>query len=281
MLCMTGLRSYCSSLKVESAKLASLPIKQLICKRGFPFQVNKLNPSYQPLSLFPGWGQATTFLESLIEEFGCKRVLEVGSGANPTLSPAYARSRGISCITSDLDIQELEKADSTFERVVLDLSLPSISSDLVGQFDCVFSRMVGEHVRDGRQFHKNIYDLLMPGGISVHCLSTLWSLPFAANMLLPEFISQRLLNIVSPRDGHKHGKFPARYSWGRGPTKKMIRRFESIGFEILSYTGYFGHPYYMQRFPLLHRAEMVKAKLLLKWPTPHLCSYTTIVLRKS
>ena len=244
------------------------------------FGCTRLILSYQPLSLFPGWSGAAAFLEPLIEEFGCRRVLEAGAGANPTLSPAYVRDHGISCITSDIDAHELEKADSVFDRLVIDLS-SSIRPDLMGQFDCVFSRMVGEHVCDGRQFHQNMYDLLTPGGISVHCLSTLWCLPFAANMLLPEVLSRHLLSTFSPRqDGHKHGKFPARYSWGRGPTKKMISRFEDLGFEIVNYTGYFGHPYYVHRLPLLHRAEVLKARLLLRWPTPHLCSYATIVLRK-
>jgi 2-polyprenyl-3-methyl-5-hydroxy-6-metoxy-1,4-benzoquinol methylase len=244
------------------------------------FQVDELNIVYQPLSMFPGWGGAPFFLESLIEQYNCSHILEVGSGANPTLAPAYVRDRGISCLTSDLEPQELEKADSAFERLVIDLSSPCVRSDLVGQFDCVFSRMVGEHVEDGRQFHKNIYNLLRRGGISVHCLSTLWCLPFTANRFLPEFISARLLNSISPRDGHKHGKFPARYSWGRGPTNHMIHRFEELGFEVVNYTGYFGHHYYTNRFPLLHRAEMLKADLLLRWPMPHLCSYASIVLRK-
>ena len=103
--------------------------------------------------------------------------------------------------------------------------------------------MVGEHINDGRQFHKNIYNLLTPDGTSAHCMSTLWCLPFAANILLPEFVSPRLLNSFSPRDTHRHGKSPARYSWGREPTKQMIVRFEEIGFQIVNYAGYFGHPY--------------------------------------
>jgi 2-polyprenyl-3-methyl-5-hydroxy-6-metoxy-1,4-benzoquinol methylase len=230
--------------------------------------------------MFPGWDGASDFLKSLIEEYNCSQVLEVGSGANPTLESTYVQDRGISYVTSDLEPEELKKADSPFERLVLDLSSNDLRPDLVGRFDCVFSRMVGEHISDGRQFHKNIHNLLMPGGIAVHCMSTLWCLPFAANRFLPESISRRLLNSFSPRDTHKHGKFPARYSWGRGPTKQMIDRFERLGFEVVSYTGFFGHPYYAHRFPWLHRAELLKAKLLLKWPTPHLCSYAAVVLRK-
>lgn len=231
--------------------------------------------------MFPGWDGAPAFLQSLIEKYDCRQILEVGSGANPTLRAAYVRDHKISYITSDLESDELAKTDSAFECLVLDLSSRDPRLDLAGKFDCVFSRMVGEHISDGRQFHKNIHNLLMPGGMSVHCMSTLWCLPFAANVLLPESISCRLLNSFSPRDTHKHGKFPARYSWGRGPTRQMVDRFEELGFEVVNYTGYFGHPYYAHRLPWLHHVEMFKSRLLLKWPTPHLCSYATVVLRKA
>jgi hypothetical protein len=85
--------------------------------------------------------------------------------------------------------------------------------------------------------------------------------------------------MFSPRDEHLHGKFSAYYSWSRGPSNSMIRRFEEIGFEIIDYRGYFGH-YYYQKLPWLHRLEMFKSKLLLKYPVPQLCSYARVVLRK-
>ncbi len=235
--------------------------------------------SYGTLPAFPGWGDGKEFLTPIIDQFGCKHILEIGSGANPTLKPADVKSRNISYVTSDVDAAEMEKADPAFDRLVLDLSGKGVSPGLVGQFDLVFSRMVGEHVTDGELFHKNIHLLLRPGGISAHCLSTLWCLPFAANRLLPEFLSDNILNLFLPRDRHRHGKFVARYSWSRGPTKKMIGRFESLGFEVVDYVGFFGHPYYT-RIPWLHRVEMVKANLLQRWPLPALCSYATIILRK-
>jgi hypothetical protein len=85
--------------------------------------------------------------------------------------------------------------------------------------------------------------------------------------------------MFSPRDEHLHGKFSAYYSWSRGPSNSMIRRFEEIGFEIIDYRGYFGH-YYYQKLPWLHRLEMFKSKLLLKYSVPQLCSYARVVLRK-
>jgi 2-polyprenyl-3-methyl-5-hydroxy-6-metoxy-1,4-benzoquinol methylase len=237
--------------------------------------------SYEPVEAFPGWERAPTFFQSLITDYGSREILEVGSGANPTLEPEFVRSHGLVYTTSDFSSTELEKANPVFKRLVLDLSSETIDPVLIGKYDFILSRMVGEHVSDGRQFHKNIYEMLRPGGISVHCFSTLWALPFAANRMLPEGLTDRLLRTFAPRhDETKHGKFRAYYSWSRGPTKKMLARFQAMGYEIVSYTGYFGHGYYTNRLPWLHRVERVKTGLLLKHPVPELCSYAMFVLRK-
>jgi hypothetical protein len=59
----------------------------------------------------------------------------------------------------------------------------------------------------------------------------------------------------------------------------MLERFQSLGFEILNFTGYFGHYYYF-RLPWIYRLERIKSRYLLKHPVPQLCCYATVVLRK-
>jgi SAM-dependent methyltransferase len=236
--------------------------------------------SYAFIDEFPGWEHASELFISLIDEHGCKRILEIGSGANPTLAPADVQAMGITYVTSDANPEELEKADATFERMTVDLSAPEVDPELLVSFDAILSRMVNEHIRDGRQYHSNILKVLRPGGIAVHCFSTLWSLPFAVNRFLPDFITGRLLNAVGPRDPHQHAKFPAYYSWSRGPSEAMVRKYEKLGYEVLRYTGYFGHHYYTHRLPWLQRLEYRKARFLLKHPVSLLCSYATVVLRK-
>lgn len=233
--------------------------------------------SYKLVEQFQGWD--ASLFKSLLAEHGSKRILEIGSGANPTLTPNDVRTNGLSYVTSDLSPEELEKADGAFERLVLDLAVKDIDPTLIGTFDCVFSRMVAEHVKDGPQYYSNIYKLLRPGGISAHCFSTLYSLPFVANRIFPEPLALIALKIFNPRDRHRHEKFPAYYNWSRGPGKSMIRRFQSLGFEVLRYTGYFGHPYY-KKLPLLNHLEDWKSRLLLHHPIPQLCAYATVVLRK-
>jgi SAM-dependent methyltransferase len=234
--------------------------------------------TYDFVENFPGWVTAPEYFNSLIAEHGCTHILEVGAGANPTLPPNLVRASGLSYVVSDLSSEELKKTDVAFEKLVLDLSAKSIDPTLSGRFDCVLSRMVGEHIRDGGQHHRNIYKILRPGGISAHCFSTLWALPFVANRLLPEKLGSALQNIFSRRD-ELHGKFEAYYSWSRGPSNTMLRRFEKVGFEVVDYTGYFGHNYYL-RLPWLHQLETLKGRFLVRHPVPQLCSYATFVLRK-
>jgi SAM-dependent methyltransferase len=236
--------------------------------------------SYGLLEEFEGWAGARGFFKSVFAEHGSKRILEIGSGANPALAPEDVRAQSISYTTSDISSDELAKADSAFEQMVLDLSAESLDPALTESFDCVVSRMVAEHIRDGRQYYSNIYRLLRPGGVSAHCFPTLWTLPFAANRLLPEPLADLALGIVSPRkDRYRHEKFPAYYSWSRGPSKAALQRFQSLGFEVLRYSGYFGHAYY-KSLPLLDRLERWKSEQLLRHPIPHLCSYATVLLRK-
>jgi SAM-dependent methyltransferase len=231
---------------------------------------------------FPGFSSvaASEFFKPVLSEHGCQRILEIGSGANPTLPPDYVQSSGLSYVTSDLSAEELEKAHTAYEQLVLDAATDQLDPALAENFDCILSRSVGEHIRDGKQFHENIYRMLRPGGISIHCFSTLWSLPFAVNRGMPDWLSDLVLNIIAPRDRHRLGKFKAYYSWTRGPSEKMIRRFDSLGFEILHYGGYFGHSYYRAKLPWLDRMERRKSRMLLKHPVPQLCSYATLILRK-
>jgi SAM-dependent methyltransferase len=228
---------------------------------------------------FPGWDRAQQWITDIIQRFGSADVLEVGSGANPTLDINSVSSRALRYTANDVSAAELDKADRVYDRWVCDLSTDEVPSDMQGRFDLVFSRMVNEHVSDGQKYHANIHKLLRPGGISAHCFSTLYSLPFSLNRLIPESASNVLLNIFMPRDACKLGKFRAHYSWRRGPSVSMLKRFGSLGYDVLDYRGYFGHAYYC-RIPALHRLEAMKARWLLSHPVAPLCSYGMLIARK-
>lgn len=228
---------------------------------------------------FPGWDRAQQWISAIIQRFGSVHVLEVGSGANPTLDANTVSARALRYTANDVSATELDKADNVYGRWVCDLSTDTVPLEMQGRFDLVFSRMVNEHISDGKKYHANLHKLLRPGGISAHCFSTLYNLPFTVNRLVPEAASNALLNIFMPRDACKLGKFRAHYSWSRGPSASMLKRFDSLDFDVLDYRGYFGHAYYC-RIPILHRLEAEKARWLVSHPVAPLCSYGMLIARK-
>lgn len=235
--------------------------------------------SFETVATFPGWASAEAWISGIVERYSCKDVLEIGSGANPTLTPNSLSRLGIDrYTTNDICEAELQKAPVGYETLCADFTDKNL--DVNEKFDLICSRMVNEHIRDGRKYYQNILRALKPGGITAHAFSTLYAFPFVVNRFTPEFISSFLLNTFSPRDRHQHEKFKAYYSWSRGPTNRQIRRFESIGFEVMQYTGYFGHTYYRRKLAPLHWLEQQKAAWLAKCPIAHLTSYAAIVLRK-
>jgi len=232
---------------------------------------------FKPVDEFIGWQKAESFVKDLIRFHGIKSILEIGAGANPTILPEFIKTNKLDYVISDVDLNELNKADDIYRKIILDLSKPNQTVEK--RFDLIFSRMTGEHISDGRKFHENIYNILNEGGISFHCFSTLYAFPFSANRLLPDFLSEIFLRKIAPRNKYQHAKFKAYYDWCCGPSKKMIKRYEQIGFEIIEYVGYFGHNYY-QKLPFLNRLENAKSKLLLKLKLPYLTAYAYVLLKK-
>jgi SAM-dependent methyltransferase len=202
--------------------------------------------------------------------------LDVGGGANPVLPPSLNDTR---CTLADIDPDELAKAPSGYGKQVVDFS---VDIDLKEQFDLIISHFVCEHISNPIVFHKNILKHLRPDGRAVHFFPTLFAPPFLFNSLVPERVSDRILHRFQSdreQDGH-HGKFPAYYRWCRGPSKRQIMRFTSLGFEVEQYVGCFGHPLYYQRWPRLERVERKASAWLVEHPVPYATSYAYIVMRR-
>ncbi|MBL8658402.1 MAG: methyltransferase domain-containing protein [Rhodospirillales bacterium] len=219
-------------------------------------------------------------LLDLIARSGAIDICDVGGGANPELSPAEVAAKGLRYTVVDISATELAKADPSYTTLVADIAGSEVISNEA--FDLVFSRMLAEHVTDGEAFHRNVFKMLRPNGIAFHFFPTLYALPFVLNKLVPEDLGTRVLTVFDRNrdlEGHQV-KFPAHYSWCKGPTPQQIRRFESLGFEVLDYVGFFGHNGYYRRIPpLLYTHQRISAFLLrrgVSWQT----SYAYLVLRK-
>ena len=186
------------------------------------------NVLYRTVEFFAGWKESTRFFQNLIDEYNAKSILEIGSGANPTLSLNYVIEKNLEYTTNDISQEELNKAKSGYKKLLLDFSRSHMPFSIENSYDFIFSRMVNEHIKNGKKYYSNIFKALKKGGISVHCFSTLYALPFLINRLTPRFISNVLLYTFAPRNKQTNGEFRAYYSWSRGPTKTMIKRFESM-----------------------------------------------------
>lgn len=226
------------------------------------------------------WSEIKPTIQRKLLEAGAKRILEVGAGANPLFDEAFLRQHQLQYTALDISATELAKAPDCYHKIVGDICDDKLHID--GQYDFVFSRMLAEHVKDGRGFHQNILRLLAPGGRAFHFFPTLWALPFIVNRLLPEGPSQVILNYLQ-RDRHQegnHAKFPALYSWCRGPTEGQLNRMRGLGYEIEEYIGFFGHRgYYVKIKPLLKFHDGL-TRWLLRHPVPHATSYAYATLRK-
>lgn len=223
------------------------------------------------------WKEYPAFVQRLILEFGARKLCDVGGGANPVLSLQFINDNQLDCTVLDISSTELEKAPKGYKKLVQDIEAESfVPTD---QFDLVVTKMMAEHLRNGRLFHKNIFSMLKPGGVAIHYFPTLYALPFLVNKLIPERLSSFLLDIFLPRDRHQLGKFPAYYSWCYGPTSSMLGMFTETGYEIMQYRGFFGNSYY-SRIPIIPNLHTFYTQFLAKHPTPYLTSFAQVVLRK-
>ena len=223
------------------------------------------------------WFGYPKLVTSIIETTSARRVADIGGGANPILTPDYIKEHQIKYTMIDIDASELAKAPDCYDKLTGD-----VTSGLCGEdnsYDVVFSAMLAEHVNDGGALHRNLFRMLAPGGVAVHYFPTLYSPPFVINKLIPERLAAHCLNFFNPRDRFQNAKFPAHYSWCRGPTKNQLARLRDIGYEIQMYRGFFGHIYY-RRIPLLRNVAASFAKYMLKHPVPQFTSFAHVVLRK-
>jgi SAM-dependent methyltransferase len=225
------------------------------------------------------WQRYPDSVLELARRHGVSDVAELGGGANPQVADADKWGFVNHRVVIDISANELAKAGGDVETRVADLCRPIATGH--GSYDLVFSTLLCEHLADPRTFHQNCFNLLRPGGLSIHFFPTLFAFPFVVNRLIPERAAHSLLSkIHRERIEHgKHDKFPAYYRWTTGPTRRAVNRFESVGFEVMEFHASFGHQYY-KVIPPLNAVEKAKSRFLLRHPVPALTSYATVVLRK-
>jgi len=234
--------------------------------------------TFRNVDEFEGWDKFPGFIEEVIATHSPKRVCEIGAGANPAIGPEVVRRHGLEFHAVDEVETELLKSGmaqtSVYDVCAQDAPVPG------APYDLIFSRMTAEHFRDPEHAYRNMFEALTPGGFSVHCFATLYTLPFVFNRLLPDRVSDFLFDLFSPRNRERHDKFKAYYAHCRGPLESQLQFFRNLGFDVHEYRAYFGHNYYAFRLPFLHFVHRQKTNLLLKAPIALFTSYATVILRR-
>jgi SAM-dependent methyltransferase len=172
-----------------------------------------------------------------------RRLLEIGAGRRPLLTPEEIRERNIRYTANDIMQHELDLIPFAVDKAVFD-SCGGIPPECTGCFDVICSKMVQEHVNSGEKFYRNILKLLSNGGVALNFHPTLYSLPFLINRAFPEHLTRMVLRVLKPeRNGRKIPKFPARYElcYSSATTASIISR---IGFSAVHIIPFYHHEYF-------------------------------------
>jgi hypothetical protein len=214
-------------------------------------------------------------LNDLMSSYDQPDVLELGGGRRPMFELKDFPANLGSYTVNDISQTELDELPAGYETACFDVC--GDASAFRGRYDIVFSRFLAEHVPDGFAMHKNIWDVLKPGGVSIHLIPTLFASPFVINRLFPERMTSRALLLFYP--WRKGGKFPALYSMCRGGTPSMYAKFKSIGYAKTEIGNYYGHFYY-DRIPVLRELDGFISSVAARRNWAAYTSYAVIVAYK-
>lgn len=215
-------------------------------------------------------------LMSLVRNYPNANILELGGGRWPSFRVSEMPDNIGAYTVNDIDPNELAHNGPEYEKACFDVS--GDSSAFKDTYDVVFSRFLAEHVADGVAMHRNVYNVLKPGGAAFHLIPTMYASPFVINRFFPERLSAKLLSLLTPRRDISP-KFPAYYSACHGDTRKMRKMFKDIGYSRVEIRNFFGHFYY-EKIPVARELEQFVSSLAAKNDWSWYSSYAYITAYK-
>ena len=216
-------------------------------------------------------------LLGLIESYPRPDVLELGGGRRPSFALSDMPDNMESYTVNDISENELALLPPGYHKACFDVS--GDASAFAGRYDVVFSRFLAEHVGDGPALHRNVWQVLKPGGVAFHLIPTLYASPFVVNRLLPEVATGKMLTKFFPSRKSKLPKFPAFYSMCYGDTERMRKAFVDIGYSKVEIREFYGHFYY-DAIPGLRQLEGFVSALAAKNGWSWYASYAFITAYK-
>jgi SAM-dependent methyltransferase len=120
------------------------------------------------------WDNYKRVVHDLCVTLKRRRILEIGGGRDPLFSCDEIKHLGVDMTVNDISPSELAILPAEYRTACFDVAGDMSSIDhLRNSFDFAFSRMVFEHVADGRRAWANLYQLLAPGGVAFAFFPTL------------------------------------------------------------------------------------------------------------
>jgi SAM-dependent methyltransferase len=184
---------------------------------------------------------------------GLVRVLEIGGGRAPLLTPDETAAAGVAFTVNDISPGELALGPVEFAKAEFDVA-GAVDPARYGLYDIVISQMVMEHVRDAEVAWANMALLLAPGGVALAFHPTLYAPPFVINWLLLERLTAPTLRFFFPdRHDGDAPKFAARYELctSDGNVASALLR---AGFRDALSAPFWGDRYF-RRIPLIREAN--------------------------
>lgn len=199
------------------------------------------------------------------------RVLDVGSGARPTI-PREQRPEGCVYVGLDVSARELERAEVGAYDEVIVADICSVLGSKVSRFDLVLSWQVLEHVASMRGALAAQHAALVPGGRMLAMLSGAWSVQALAARVIPYRLSTdlqaRLLDSVAA------DKFPTRYD---GCTDRALRRILAQGgWAAWEIVPYYRSGNYLSFLPPLQRLYVAYESWAARRPRVNLATHYII-----
>jgi SAM-dependent methyltransferase len=256
----------------------------------YPYEIHAPRPRTLKDALAPltiehserwAWANYERVVRHLVEVTGAKKLIEIGGGRDPLFGREALAELGAELTVNDISPVELAALPKGYRTACFDIAGELSSAEVArGHYDLAFSRMVFEHVADGRRAWENLFRLLAPGGIGLAFVPTLYAFPFVVNWLLPDDFAARIVKLIyKNRTDDEDPVFPARYSFTVASERTLKPMLSEIGYREALVVPFYGHDYY-RPFPILRDLHAKFTELARARDWRFFASYAYIAARK-